>query len=113
MTASDHSPAGPEAHGERERIRALLLSGRPDLSRRLQTGPSGALLIPLPGAGGIEIGRMRRRGRARWVVVAREGDRTRVREPATVAAVADTALAALACHDQGPTPRPIDSRASC
>src|SRR5699024_8446717 len=80
---------------ERERIRELLLSGRPDLSRRLQTGPSGALLIPLPAGGGIEIGRMRRRGRARSVVVARRGGRTRVRAPATLAAVAEPALAAL------------------
>lgn len=113
MTASDHVLAGPQAHEERDRIRALLLSGRPDLSRRLQTGPSGALLIPFPGGGGIEIGRMRRRGRPRWVVVAREGDRTRVREPATVAAVAEAALAALARGDHGPAPQPVGPRASC
>src|SRR5699024_779473 len=86
MTAGDHVLTGPEARDERERIRELLLSGRPDLSRRLQTGPSGALLIPLPAGGGIEIGRMRRRGRARWVVVARRGGRARGREPATRAA---------------------------
>src|SRR5690625_3685928 len=113
MPACDLVLTGPEARDERERIRELLLSGRPDLSRRLQTGPSGALLIPLPGGGGIEIGRMRRRGRARWVVVAREGDRTRVREPATVTAVADAALAALAGRDHGSAPRRIGSRASC
>lgn len=113
MTACDHVLTGPEARDERERIRELLLSGRPDLSRRLQTGPSGALLIPLPAGGGIEIGRMRRRGRARWVVVARRGGRTRVREPATLAAVAEAALAALAGHDHAPAPQPIGFRAAC
>src|SRR5699024_2442080 len=66
MTACDHVLTGPEARDERERIRELLLSGRPDLSRRLQTGPSGALLIPLPAGGGIEIGRWRRRAWRPW-----------------------------------------------
>lgn len=115
MTAPDHALADsgvPGLRGERDRIHALLLADRPELSRRLQTGPSGALLIPIPG-GGIEIGRMRRRGRTRWVVVAREGDRTRIREPATVAAVAAAALAALPGGDSGPGPRPLSSRASC
>src|SRR5699024_4287243 len=64
MTACDHVLTGPEARDERERIRELLLSGRPDLSRRLQTGPSRALLIPPPGGGGSPTGRTGRRGPA-------------------------------------------------
>src|SRR5690625_7454218 len=102
MPACDLVLTGPEARDERERIRELLLSGRPDLSRRLQTGPSGALLIPLPAEGGIEIGRMRRRGRARWVVVARRGGRTRVRVTASLADVAGAAEAAPAGRDPAP-----------
>src|SRR5690625_6716155 len=104
MPACDLVLTGPEARDERERIRELLLSGRPDLSRRLQTGPSGALLNPLPAGGGIEIGRMRRRGRPRWVDEAGRRGRTRVRDPATLAAEAEAALAALACHDHPPAP---------
>ncbi|MFC7373753.1 hypothetical protein ACFQS2_15335 [Brachybacterium sp. GCM10030267] len=80
---------------EREQIRDLLVGERPDLAQRMQVGPSGALVIPLPTGGSIEIGRMRRRGAARWVVVSPEADRARLREPASVGAVARTALAAL------------------
>lgn len=108
MTARHDVLGPPEVRDERDHIRALLLAGRPDLSRRLHTGPSGALLIPLPGGGGIEIGRMRRRGRSRWVVVAPDGDRALIREPATLAAVAGTALAALGGRDGDRRPlRPI------
>lgn len=113
MTAPDHDLAGPALRGERDRIRALLLADRPDLSRHLQTGPSGALLIALPGGDGIEIGRLRRRGRARWVVVARDGDSTLIREPATLSAVARTALVTLAGGDRGPASWDIGPGVSC
>lgn len=83
------------AAAERAQIRALLLEGRPDLSQRLHDGPSGALLIPLPSGRSIEIGRMRRRGAARWVVVLPSADGARLREPASLRSVARAALAAL------------------
>ncbi|GAA1488393.1 hypothetical protein [Brachybacterium sacelli] len=89
------SASGDPALLERERIRALLVQGRPELEGRMQLGPSGALVIPLPTGRSIEIGRMRRRGSARWVVVTPLGDRARLREPATLHSVARTALAAL------------------
>lgn len=91
---ADRSRAGT-ARLEREQIRALLLERRPDLAQRLQDGPSGALIIPLPSGRVIEIGRMRRRGRARWVVVAPAADGARLREPASLQAVALAALSAL------------------
>lgn len=89
------SASGGPALAERERIRALLLAGRPDLARRMHEGPSGALVIPLPTGRSIEIGRMRRRGTARWVVVTPIDDQARLREPTTLHSVARTALAAL------------------
>lgn len=95
----DRSRAGTP-RSEREQIRALLLERRPDLARRLQDGPSGALLIPLPGGRAVEIGQMRRRGRARWVVVAPSADGARLREPATLQAVALSALPALRGSEQ-------------
>lgn len=90
-----HPASGGTAHTERETIRALLLERRPDLDRRLLVGPSGALLIPLPTGRSIEIGRMRRRGRSRWVVVTPTADGAALREPATLGAVVRTALSAL------------------
>ncbi|HEX7350317.1 hypothetical protein [Brachybacterium sp.] len=90
-----HPAAGGTARAEREAIRALLLARRPDLDRRLSVGPSGALLIPLTSGRGIEIGRMRRRGSARWVVVAPAADGATLREPRTLAAVVRTVLDAL------------------
>lgn len=86
-------PVSPQA--ERERIRTLLLESRPDLHRRLQVSPSGALLIPLSPGRSIEIGRMRRRGAARWVVAAPAADGAHLHEPPTLAAVVRTVLAAL------------------
>ncbi|MGO1227966.1 MAG: hypothetical protein ACTMH5_14120 [Brachybacterium sp.] len=90
-----HPASGGTAHAERETIRALLLEGRPDLERRLLVGPSGALLIPLPTGRSIEIGRMRRRGRARWVVVTPSADGATLREPTTLGTVVRAALSAL------------------
>jgi hypothetical protein len=76
-------------------VRALLLERRPELERRLVVGPSGALVIPLPTGGGIEIGRMRRRGEPRWVVVMPGASGAMVREPRTLDGVARTVLGAL------------------
>lgn len=90
-----HPASGGTAHAERETIRALLLEHRPDLERRLLVGPSGALLLPLPTGRSIEIGRMRRRGEARWVVVTPSADGAMLREPRTLGAVVRTALGAL------------------
>lgn len=90
-----HPAAGGTARAERETIRALLLARRPDLDRRLSVGPSGALLIPLAAGRSIEIGRMRRRGAARWVVVTPTADGASLREPRTLDAVVRTALTAL------------------
>lgn len=89
-----HPSTGGTAHAEREQIRALLLGLRPDLARYLQVGPSGALLLPLAAGRGIEIGRMRRRGSTRWVVVVPEADGAQLREPASLPAAARIALAA-------------------
>src|SRR5699024_6456526 len=89
-----HPASGSTALAEREAIRALLLEHRPELDRRLVTGPSGALVIPLIGGRSIEIGRMRRRGAARWVV-APSAAGAGLREPQTLRAVARTALGAL------------------
>ncbi|WP_422117180.1 hypothetical protein [Brachybacterium sp. UNK5269] len=83
------------AAAERAQIRALLLERRPDLRQRLHDGPSGALLIPLPTGRSIEIGRMRRRGAARWVVVFPTTDGARLREPTSLGSVVRAALAAL------------------
>lgn len=90
-----HPASGGTALAEREEIRALLLEHRPELDRRLVVGPSGALVIPLAAGRSIEIGRMRRRGAARWVVVAPTADGTILREPRSLGAVARTALGAL------------------
>lgn len=99
MTAPHDVLDRADVRRQRDHIRELLLAGRPDLSRRLEVGARGALIIPLPGSGSIEIGRMRRRGSPRWVVVAPDGDRVRIREPSTLPAVARAALAALAALD--------------
>ncbi|WP_246956407.1 hypothetical protein [Brachybacterium sp. Marseille-Q7125] len=90
------------AHQERESIRALLLERRPSLARRLSVGPSGALVIPLPGGGSVEVGRMRRRGAARWVVVAPTADApggVKVREPHTLGGITRAVLTALDSTD--------------
>lgn len=99
MTAHHDVLDRADVRTQRDHIRALLLAGRPDLVRRLEVGSRGALMIPLPGRGSIEIGRMRRRGRSRWVVVAPDGDRVQIREPSTLPAVAGAALTALAALD--------------
>lgn len=67
---STNLPDGSTLAEQRDAIRRLLISTRPALTHRLHEGPSGALTITLPGGGTIEIGRMRRRGGPRWVVVA-------------------------------------------
>ena len=89
------SASADTVRAERERIRALLLAQRPELEARLAVGQSGALLIPLRAGGSVEIGRMRRRGAPRWVVVAPVADGAIVREPATLRSVARAALSAL------------------
>lgn len=103
MTAHHDVLDRTDVRTQRDHIRSLLLAGRPDLSKRLEVGPRGALMIPLPGRGSIEIGRMRRRGNPRWVVVSPDGDRVEIREPSTLPAVARAALTALAALD-GPRP---------
>lgn len=90
-----HPASGSTARTERELIRAHLLESRPELDRRLQVGPSGALLIPLPTGRSIEIGRMRRRGVVRWVVVLPSADGASLREPTTLGDVVDIVLGAL------------------
>lgn len=96
-------PAPPQTIGqERESIRSLLLERRPGLAHRLTVGPSGALVIPLPRGGSVEVGRMRRRGAARWVVVAPMAGApggVRLREPRTLNGVAHAVLAALDSTD--------------
>lgn len=90
-----HPSAGGTALAERETIRALLLERRPDLERRLLAGPSGAVLIPLTAGRSIEIGRMRRRGAVRWVVVTPTADGAALQEPSTLSGVVHTVLGAL------------------
>lgn len=53
---------------QRAAIRRHLLEQRPGLGHALLEGPSGSLLIALPG-GTIEIGRLPRRGTTRWVAI--------------------------------------------
>lgn len=90
-----HPASGSTAGAERELIRALLLERRPELERRLEVGPSGALLIPLVTGRSIEIGRMRRRGEVRWVVVLPSADGASLRVPSGPLAVVETVLGAL------------------
>ena len=92
---------GSPALDERETIRALLLQRRPALAGRMQLGPSGALEIPLPTGRSIEVGRMRRRGRPRWVVVTPSADGARLREPRSLRAAALTVLAELDGQEPG------------
>ncbi|APX31429.1 hypothetical protein BH708_00335 [Brachybacterium sp. P6-10-X1] len=87
-------PTGSTVQDERERIRAHLLDLRPELAALIEVGPSGALLLPLSAGRAIEIGRMRRRGRARWVVVSPEADGARLRDPTSLLSAARLAVAA-------------------
>lgn len=84
---------------QRDAILRLLLARHPALQRRLREGASGALSIDLPGGRTIEIGRMRRRGEVRWVVVSPRvtGPRGQVRvaDATTIAGVVRAALQAL------------------
>ncbi|EWS80637.1 hypothetical protein BF93_01940 [Brachybacterium phenoliresistens] len=89
---------------EREEIRRALLRSRPELSGRISTGPSGSLTIPRPGGACVEIGRMRRAGRVRWVVVASDGDRPSVLEVESAAHAAGLAIAALSAPRERPAP---------
>ncbi|MBB5831846.1 hypothetical protein [Brachybacterium aquaticum] len=110
MSSSRRTPAraalDSTVRAERERIRALLLELRPALGARLVVGPSGALVIPLRTGGSVEIGRMRRRGAARWVVVAPSADGARVREPVSLRSVARAAVAAV---DEGESGRALSA----
>ncbi|WP_347041519.1 hypothetical protein [Brachybacterium nesterenkovii] len=85
-----------DAHGERERIRRALLARRPALAARLVEGPSGALTVPVGQGRAIEVGRMRRLGRPRWVVVEPMEEGAKVHEPAGIGDCARIVLAALA-----------------
>lgn len=87
---------------EREEIREALLLSRPELSDRISTGPSGSLTIPRPGGTCVEIGRMRRAGRVRWVVVASDGGRPTVLEAESAAHAARLAIAALSAPRERP-----------
>lgn len=81
--------------GERQQIYAHIVEQRPDLARRIQFGPSGALVVAVGPGRSVEVGRMRRRGRARWVVVSPAADRAQVREPVSTSAVARAAIAEI------------------
>ncbi|WP_106506431.1 hypothetical protein [Brachybacterium timonense] len=74
--------ASEQTRRQRDAIHTALVRARPELAGRIEQGPSGALLIPLPGGRGIEIGRMRRAGRSRWVVVHPHAGRAAVSEAA-------------------------------
>ncbi|GEM_PF-3597607 len=91
-----HESRGEDAAVDRERIRRRLLRRRPSLRHRLFTGPSGALTIPVSGARAIEIGRMRRSGVPRWVVVEPMEDGAAVHEPASLEDCVRIVLVALA-----------------
>ncbi len=91
------------AHQQCESIRAGLVAARPELAHRIEEGPSGALLIPLPAGRSIEIGRMRRRGNTRWVVVRSEAGRARITEAAGPVDATRTALQALDAQAHGST----------
>lgn len=93
-----HDTRRSEALGERERIRRELLRRRPSLSASLHEGASGALTIPVGGGRAIEVGRMRRGGRPRWVVVEPLETGARVHAPAALEDCAVVALAALSRH---------------
>lgn len=84
---------------QRDAIRRLLINSRPALAHRVHEGPSGALTIGLPGGGTIEIGRMRRRGDPRWVVVAPCGShlpgRVRITDSRTATGIVRAVLRAL------------------
>lgn len=81
---------------QRDEILRLLLAARPALSGRLRESSSGALAIDLPGGRSIEIGRMRRRGTVRWVVVSPRvtgpRDQVRVTDAATIPGVVRAVL---------------------
>lgn len=87
MTIPASAPAHDAATVERDRILSLLRRHRPDLAERTVAGPSGALLVPGPGGARLEVGRLPRRGRARWVVVVPGADGVQVREARGPAAV--------------------------
>lgn len=104
LTSSAPPPPGTSGAvaREREEIRSTLLRSRPELAGRIGTGPSGSLTIPRPGGAGVEIGRMRRSGRARWVVVASDGGPPAVRTAASAQHAARLALAALSVAQGSP-----------
>lgn len=91
MPDTAHEPA----HRQRERIRLTLLRERPELDGVIEEGPSGALVIPLPAGRCIEIGRMRRGGAVRWVVVREVDGRTLLSSARGPVDAARTALSAL------------------
>lgn len=106
MTASMlHDTRCDEARFERDRIRRALLAARPSLAARLALGPTGALTVPLPRGRAIEVGRMRRSGIARWVVVEPLGDGARVHQLASVEDCVRIVLAALARRARGAAER--------
>jgi len=94
-TILDRSSGRSPAEVERDRILEGLLEARPALAARISRGPSGALTIPLTGGRHVEIGRLPRRGRARWVVVSPAGEGAVVHEPRGTAALVRAVLRAL------------------
>lgn len=81
--------------GERQQIHAQILRRRPAVEGRIHLGPSGALVVAVGAGQCVEIGRMRRRGKARWVVVSPAADRVQVREAGTIDAIIRAAVAAI------------------
>lgn len=98
-------PTSSQALIERERIRRHLLAASPELRQRLSTGPSGSLVIDLPGDDGVEIGRLPRGGEPRWVVVARNDGYTRIEETPTPEAVMQVVRSALGARGGQPRRR--------
>lgn len=84
-----------DARSEREIIRRTLLQRRPSLAARLGEGPSGALAIPVGRGRSIEIGRLRRLGAPRWVVVEPMEEGAKVHEPASLDDCVRIVLAAV------------------
>lgn len=90
-----HDTRASEALGEREHIRRTLLRLRPSLSARLHEGPRGALTVPVGAGRSIEVGRMRRLGHPRWVVIEPLEEGAKVHAPASLDDCARIVIAAL------------------
>lgn len=89
---------------ERDRILALLRRHHPELAARTVAGPSGSLLVSRPDGSIVEIGRLPRGGRSRWVVVVPTATGAEVREAGGPASVLAVLRRALRDAREGPDP---------